>query len=146
VIEAARTNRGLSTREAARRAGVSDTLWRSLERGYELRKGTRFDVSPRADTVAKVARIIGIDVTKALELAGLPTVDGDIEPEPDLSGISDEHLLDEVRRRMQLRDGRRALTWQETDAAPGQFVVGTEPEKEPPSATGPTRTVHRGQG
>lgn len=124
VLEAARIERGLSTREAARRAGVSDTQWRNLERGFELRKGTRLEVSPRVDTVAKVARAIGLDVKQALELAGLPTVDADVPPDPDLSGVSDEALLDEVRRRMQLH--HRGRITREDATAEGITLVGVE--------------------
>lgn len=131
VLEAARTARGLATKEAARRAGVSDTLWRSLERGFELRKGVRFRVSPRPETVVKVCRVVGIDPKRALELADLPTANPDDFDEPDLAGVSDEHLLDEVRRRMQLRSGRRTITRDEIDA--GRF----EPVGDPT----PVRTV-----
>lgn len=116
VLEAARLDRELATKEAARRAGVSDTLWRNLERGYELRKGVRFDVSPRPETVIKVARVVGVDTTRALELAGLPNVDPADWDEPDLTGVSDEHLLGEVRRRMQVR--KRDITAAEVDADP----------------------------
>jgi transcriptional regulator with XRE-family HTH domain len=127
VLATARVERGLATREAARRAGISDTLWRTLERGYELRKNVQFPASPKPETVVKAAVAVGLDKKRALELAGLPTVDSDSYTEPDLSGVSDEHLLDEVRRRMQKRDGRRSLSREEIAAEPDRFEpVGPE--------------------
>lgn len=128
VLEKARIERGLATREAARRAGFSDTLWRTLERGYELRKGTKFPASPRANTVAAAAKVVGIPVDSALSLAGLSVRDLGPEPDaPDLSGISDDQLLEEVRRRMGATGERKGPSRADVAQEPGEWTVG-EPE------------------
>lgn len=131
LLETARIDRGLSTKEAARRAGISDTLWRTLERGFELKKGTRFPASPRPETVVKAARIADIDPKTALALAGLPTVDPAEFEVLDLAGVSDEQLLDEVRRRMQLRTSKRTLSAQEMAAEPNRFGPAGSPSQSP---------------
>lgn len=104
VLERERVQRGMATREAARRADMSDTMWRNLERGYEIRKGVRFPITPKPETVAKAARAVGVAIDVAFPMAGI-----DVElaqhhqQEPvDLAGVPDEQLLDEVRRRMSI--------------------------------------------
>ncbi|MDQ3405080.1 MAG: helix-turn-helix transcriptional regulator [Actinomycetota bacterium] len=102
-IQRAREELGLAKREAARRAGVSDTLWRTLERGFELRQGIKFRASPRPETVAKAARVVNYPVDVAWRLAGIDVPENDTEAgETDLSKISDDDLLSEVRRRMRV--------------------------------------------
>jgi transcriptional regulator with XRE-family HTH domain len=102
ALEQARTSRGLATREAARIAGISDTQWRNMERGYELRKGNKIAVSPRADTVERAARVVGLNVEQALRLAGLEVSLPDLaehDTGPDLSAVDLDDLLGELRRR-----------------------------------------------
>lgn len=78
--EIAKAVKRIGTRkEAARLAGVSDTLLANLERGYELKGGHRIPVSPKPATVLVVAQALGIGARKALEMAGLPT---DVLDEP----------------------------------------------------------------
>jgi transcriptional regulator with XRE-family HTH domain len=72
----ARTRLRLSRKEVARQAGISDTLLQTYERGYELRRGVRFDANPSPDKVAAVARVLKLDVVETLKLAGL-TMHGD---------------------------------------------------------------------
>jgi transcriptional regulator with XRE-family HTH domain len=125
ALEHARTTRGLSTREAARLAEMSDTLWRTLERGYELKRGHRFPASPRADKVARAAKVVGLDVTEALRMAGLDPLDAEPVPGPDLSHVSDDHLLMEVRRRM--APGGQGLVAIDTTADKLEGVPGSGP-------------------
>lgn len=68
IIERAREARGLSVRKAAAMAGVSDTWWRNVARGYELRRGVRvpIDASPNAIArMADVARLRPEDLEEA---------------------------------------------------------------------------------
>lgn len=55
LIEAAREAAGLSRREAARRAGISDAWWRYVVQGWQ-----NGPISGAADTVAKMARVVGV--------------------------------------------------------------------------------------
>jgi transcriptional regulator with XRE-family HTH domain len=71
VLENTRKRQGRSRKEVAREAGISDTLLQTYERGYELRRGVRFDANPSAEKVAAVARALRLDVAKTLQLADL---------------------------------------------------------------------------
>lgn len=55
LIEAAREAAGLSRREAARRAGISDAWWRYVTRGWQ-----NGPITGPADTVAVMARVVGL--------------------------------------------------------------------------------------
>jgi hypothetical protein len=61
----------MSVRGAARRAGISEARWRQVEAGAQkVAGGIEVPVHPRAETVTAMARVVGADVTRALELAG----------------------------------------------------------------------------
>lgn len=81
VLEQARKQRRLSRKEAARRAGVSDTLLQTLERGYEMRRGQTFAARPRPETVIAVAQALGVNPRDALKLANLDTSILDTPPQ-----------------------------------------------------------------
>lgn len=55
LIEAAREDAGLSRREAARRAGISDSWWRYVAAGWQ-----NGPLTGTADTVAAMARVAGV--------------------------------------------------------------------------------------
>ncbi|MER6630116.1 helix-turn-helix transcriptional regulator [Streptomyces sp. NPDC000987] len=85
LLKEALQRKRLSGREAARRAGVSDTWWRNITRGYQTVSGTAVAVRGPADTVARMAQVIDVtadqlrnagreDAAEALErLAAPPT-------------------------------------------------------------------------
>jgi hypothetical protein len=51
----------VSIREAARRAGISDSWWRQVVRGYQpLRGGGRAPMQGSAETVASMASVVGV--------------------------------------------------------------------------------------
>jgi Helix-turn-helix domain len=52
--------RKLSAREAARRAGVSESHWRHVENGFEPRGGMRIPVHSAADTLARMALAVSV--------------------------------------------------------------------------------------
>lgn len=59
LIEDAREKLGLSVREAARRAGISDAWWRYVVRGYQNLSGGGYgQMRGPADTVAAMARVV----------------------------------------------------------------------------------------
>lgn len=80
VLESARKALGLHKREAARRAGMSDQLWRRLETGYYTVQGERIplvrpgsgNMGATAETVIAAARAVQLDPRAALELVGYP--------------------------------------------------------------------------
>lgn len=66
-----RKHRGkMSKREAARRAGISETWWRRAESGTQSVAGQEVPISVTAETVTAIARAINADVAEALRLAG----------------------------------------------------------------------------
>lgn len=84
ALENARKRQGRSRKEVAKDAGVSDTLLQTYERGYELRRGVRFDANPSPEKVAAVARVLRLDIAQTLQLAGLTIeVDPGIGHRPD---------------------------------------------------------------
>lgn len=62
LIESAREDAGLSKREAARRAGISEGWWRTVVKGYQsLGGGDRGAVRDTpAKTIAKMAAVVGV--------------------------------------------------------------------------------------
>lgn len=78
VLQDARERLGISKREAARRASISEQLWRRLETGYYTVQGERIPLTGRdgknkgasADTVRAAALAVGMDVREALALVG----------------------------------------------------------------------------
>jgi transcriptional regulator with XRE-family HTH domain len=50
----------LSMREAARRAGISAPWWRMLETGIRRVKGQDFPERANAETLARMARVVGL--------------------------------------------------------------------------------------
>lgn len=74
MLEQAREARGLSKREAARRANISEGRWRQIVAGYQRAGGVEVPANPRAETVINMANAVGVDVRKALDAAGLKQV------------------------------------------------------------------------
>lgn len=60
LLKEALQRKRLSGREAARRAGVSDTWWRNIVRGYQTVSGTPVPVKGPAETVARMAQVIDL--------------------------------------------------------------------------------------
>ena len=57
LIYIAREGAGLSIREAARRAGVSESHWRHVESDYESKGGMQLPVNPRPRKIAQMAAV-----------------------------------------------------------------------------------------
>ncbi|WP_067565958.1 helix-turn-helix domain-containing protein [Nocardia acidivorans] len=70
LLQTARETAGLSKREAAKRAGISESRWRQLEAGYELIRKQTFPVKTTPETVAQVAASVGASRDELLEAAG----------------------------------------------------------------------------
>lgn len=69
LIEAARDRIGLSQNAAAREIGISGTRWRQIIRGSGTAEGVRVAVRGGADTVARMAALVGVTASQ-MEEAG----------------------------------------------------------------------------
>ncbi|WP_344610337.1 hypothetical protein [Dactylosporangium salmoneum] len=86
LLEPARADLRISVREAARRAGISDTRWRQLVAGTASGgAGQRISVRPTERTVVAMALAVKADPGAALGAAGF-----DAEPGPKLAAVVDE--------------------------------------------------------
>lgn len=101
LLRTVREAAGISTTEAARRAGISPVRLTQVENGYETRSGQVRPVRARAGTYAHVARAVGISADR-LEDEGV---------RPDAVGI-----LREIER--QEEDGRARVDEQEDPQGP----------------------------
>jgi transcriptional regulator with XRE-family HTH domain len=102
ALEDARKVLGISQREAARRAGISATTWANLVRGAARRKSGGVLVllpsRPEDDTVISAGTAVGL--MPADVLAMCREAARTEPPKVDLSGVSTEDLLAEVRQRI----------------------------------------------
>jgi len=73
--EARKTVLHLSAREAARRAGVSESRWRQVVTGVQTKAGATVPVRPTARTVVAMALAVQVDPAIALDKAGLAVSD-----------------------------------------------------------------------
>lgn len=85
-----RERRGqMSKREAARRAGISETRWRHIEAGTQRVAGADIPITVRPDNVAAASRAVGADVATALDLAGYdPSLYSHLVAEVHISGMA----------------------------------------------------------
>lgn len=72
LLDRARVALGISQREAARRAHISEGRWRQVVTGVQRQGGLNIPVNPKAATVAAMARAVDADVRTVLAAAGLP--------------------------------------------------------------------------
>ncbi|CAL9605084.1 hypothetical protein SUDANB95_05472 [Actinosynnema sp. ALI-1.44] len=90
LLERARITAGLTKRQAAKRAQISEGGWRRLEAGYYMVQGQRIPLvaadsdrrGTTAETVVRVAKAVNLDINTALEAAGFPRLDGDDSAPP----------------------------------------------------------------
>lgn len=114
AIDDLRALRGLSKREAARRAEISEGRWRQIVVGYQLNKGAKIVATAPDATVARMALAVGMRPADA-EKFGEPTVAALLRehhdltasaptsmgtPAASLSAVSDDELLEELARRL----------------------------------------------
>jgi hypothetical protein len=95
VITAARKRAGLSAREAARRAGISEGRWRQIADGYQVvSPGIYAQVRGPAATVAKMAAVAGVTPAE-LRAAGREDAGGQLARQQQRS--HGEEMLERVR-------------------------------------------------
>ena len=117
LIEAARQRLGLSQNAAAREINISGTRWRQIVKGSGSSDGVRTAVRGGADTVARMAELVGVSAGD-MERVGRKDVarkiaDADPQPAPEaprwdgeIIGPSDP-LRDGEQLRWRDEDGRR---------------------------------------
>jgi transcriptional regulator with XRE-family HTH domain len=77
LIQEAQKRLGLSSRKAAEAANISDTRWRNITNGYQaIGQGNTIPIIAPADTLARMARVVGVTAEELTE-AGRPDA-GDI--------------------------------------------------------------------
>ena len=69
-LKDAREARGLSKRKAARLAGVSESRWRQVENGVQVREGELAPATATPETLVRMGRAVGIDGAAILDEAG----------------------------------------------------------------------------
>jgi len=124
-----RTKADLSQREAAARAGISESKWRQLESGHvSMGAGQRVRVGTRPDTAVAAGRAVGLSAEAALELAGY-----DPAEHPELVNAADDPADDTVpgfsrlspRQRQKVVELVQAIL--ETDEEPTGVRPGVAP-------------------
>jgi len=91
TLGAARQALGLSKREAARRADLSDGAWRHLEAGQKLVYGKIVLPNPRPENLISATRAVGLRPEKLFHIVGMPV------PHADLNTPSEDELAAEIR-------------------------------------------------
>lgn len=111
ALKAHRMEKGWSVKAAARRTKpkISDGRWYQLESGYQPVAGQRMPIGTTPATVAAVARAVEWDVNEALAVAGFDPIDLPAEKVSPLELVTDDELLNEVRRRLARVDSRLRL-------------------------------------
>ncbi len=104
LITAGIRRAGLSAREAARRAEISEGRWRQITGGYQVvSPGVYAPVHGPAGTVAKMAAVAGVTAAQ-LEQAGRPDAAAELAEQPAKSAEADE-----LMRRVRALDRDQAL-------------------------------------
>lgn len=70
LLQHAREREGLSKAEAARRANLSESWWRRLETGVNIRNGKKIPITPTPEAVARAAQAVNLPVNQLLDAAG----------------------------------------------------------------------------
>jgi hypothetical protein len=97
LIMAALARQGLSAREAARRAGLSEGRWRQITSGYQVvSPGVYAEVRGPAATVARMAAVAGLTAAQ-LRAAGRPDAADALASQRGQPADTGAELLERVR-------------------------------------------------
>jgi Helix-turn-helix domain len=135
LIESARRRAGLSVREAARRAGISEGWWRQIVKGYQsLSGGNRGEVKGPPDTVAGMARVVGVTPEQMETEGQRPDAAREMRKDLPPAAPRPQHqggnsLLTELSRRLRL-DGspEYAALWGRIGLAADQHGIEADPD------------------
>ena len=104
LLEHYRLLAGMSKREAADRAGVSESAWRMYEGGGRLERGQWVTPRPQDETLYRVAYAVGMSPRELFAV-----VERDLPPEPRRRGDEAGALELVGRVRQRLVEGREAV-------------------------------------
>jgi transcriptional regulator with XRE-family HTH domain len=97
LISTALARQGISAREAARRAGMSEGRWRQITGGYQVvSPGVYAPVRGPAGTIARMAAVAGVTAAE-LRAAGREDAAHVLEARRERDAVSDEEMLERVR-------------------------------------------------
>lgn len=99
ALDRARIESGLSQAGAMKRAGLAASTWPALVHGAVKRRGQWHAVDSTAETIARAAKAVGLDVDKAVTLAGYKLADVPKVIPMNLATVSTSELLAELQRR-----------------------------------------------
>lgn len=102
----------LPVREAARRAGIGEARWRQITQGYQSVSGQYVPVRPPAETMARMAQVVGV-TPQQLEEADRPDAAEELRNLPPEQGPEPPTVPPEV---VELIDQRLAEINERTDA------------------------------
>lgn len=110
-IKEARGLAGLSVADAARATGLSVSWWRSIEAGYQNKKGERTPIRVRPESLARICRVVGLPTEEILASQGF--IETATDKAPSLRPISPDLNLDgldsdDIERVRAYIDGLRA--------------------------------------
>ena len=119
----------LSMRRAAEAAGMSDGRWRQIVKGYQGTGSGRIPVVAPADTLARMALVVGVTPDE-LDGAGRSDAAESLRhvlatsehPDTELSQVSTDRLLGEIRRRIE--GASHAVDTTPQPGAPGEAGEG----------------------
>ncbi|HXW47130.1 MAG TPA: hypothetical protein VEL03_20220 [Streptosporangiaceae bacterium] len=97
LITASLARQGISAREAARRAGLSEGRWRQITGGYQVvSPGVYAHVRGPAATVAKMAAVAGVTAAQ-LRAAGRDDAADALDSQRERRPVTGEEMLERVR-------------------------------------------------
>jgi len=97
LIAAALARQGISAREAARRAGMSEGRWRQITGGYQVvSPGVYAHVRGPAGTLAKMAAVAGVTPAE-LRAAGRDDAAQVLQNQRERGPVTSEEMLERVR-------------------------------------------------
>lgn len=67
AIREARETLGMTKRAAARAAGISESRWRQIESGVQLKNGVEQPAVTKPETLLQIAKAVGLDPAELLE-------------------------------------------------------------------------------
>ena len=95
LIAAAQKRARISNREAAPRAGISEARWRHIVSGYRSEAGHHIPVRAPADTLAQMARVVGVTPEELAEAGRNDAADA-LRALPDTSASQTSDLAAQV--------------------------------------------------
>ncbi|MDK8889213.1 helix-turn-helix transcriptional regulator [Corynebacterium ulcerans] len=96
LLQAAREQKGLSKRDAAKRAGISESRWRQIECGWKKTNGELIETRPTSLNLVKCAKAVGASPDNILVAAGMKRAPATKATRDDLHAVVDTLTPSEV--------------------------------------------------